>query len=66
MFGQGVSVTDLFLLLNAIRSNNLKLEVKILEEPWAEFNSEVLKEIIKAINDKKIKNGEEIRLRLHG
>jgi hypothetical protein len=65
-FGEGIAVTDLFQLLNSIKSKSgLQLDVKILDKPWEPIGPMVIKEMILAINTGKIQGGGDIRLRLH-
>lgn len=65
MFGEGIGVTDLFVLLNAVKSKDLVLEVKILDKSWEPLSSAILKEMIQTISSGKVGNGGDIRLRLH-
>lgn len=65
MFGEGTSVTDLLSLVTAIRKKDLVLEVKILEGPWEPFTPVTVRAIVQAIEQEKIKDGKDIRLRLH-
>ena len=66
-FGEGISVTDLFQLLNSIRERQgLILDVKILDGEWRPISVPVIKEMILTIRGGKIEGGNDIRLRLHG
>jgi hypothetical protein len=65
MFGEGVSITDLFGLLNAIRDKNLHLDVKILDNEWHALSPIIVKEMITAIKGGKVLGASDIRLRLH-
>lgn len=67
MFGEGISVTDLFQLLNSIRDKpGLILDVKVLDGEWRPISVPVVKEMILAIRTGKVEGGQDIRLRLHG
>lgn len=65
MFGEGVALTDLFGLLNAIRDKNLQLNVKILDSEWRPLSPLVVKDMVVAIRGGKVIGGNDIRLRLH-
>jgi hypothetical protein len=65
MFGEGVSLTDLFALLNIIRDKNLQLDVKILDEGWCILSPLVVKDMVGTIKAGKVLGGNDIRLRLH-
>jgi hypothetical protein len=65
MFGEGVSLTDLFALLNIIRDKNLQLDVKILNNEWCALSPSVVKDMVITIKEGKILGDSDIRLRLH-
>jgi hypothetical protein len=64
MFGEGISLVDLMQLLNAIRQKELVLQVKIIDEPWADLSQTVLLAMIQAVTSGKITQSDDIRLRL--
>jgi len=65
-FGEGILITDLIPLLSSIRNKPvLRLDVKVLDGPWEPISSLVIKNMILAINTNKIREGQDIRLRLH-
>jgi hypothetical protein len=65
-FGEGIPLTDLYHLLTSIRSKiSLQLDAKILDGPWEPISPLVIKNMILAINTGKIRDGQEIQLRLH-
>lgn len=64
MFGDGISLLDLTLLLKEIRAKDLVLEVKVLTGPWGPVSKEKLGEMVKAIVQGKVNGAGDIRLRL--
>jgi hypothetical protein len=64
MFGEGISLLDLTLLLKAIREKNLTLQVKILDGPWEDISKNVISVMVKTITSGQITTSNDIRLRL--
>lgn len=64
MFGEGISILDLTLLVKSIREKNLVLQVKILQQPWEDFSPVSLQEMIRAITRGDVSDSGDIRLRL--
>jgi hypothetical protein len=64
MFGEGISLLDLTLLLKAIREKNLTLQVKILDGPWEDISKNVVSVMVKTITSGQITTSNDIRLRL--
>jgi hypothetical protein len=66
MFGEGIGLADLILLLNAVKSKELQLEVKILDKPWQPIDINVIKAMVRTIQQERVVGTDDIRLRLHG
>lgn len=65
MFGEGILITELLLLLSVIRKKNLQGSIKILDDTWQDITSASIQAAIQAIEQGNIREGQEIRLRLH-
>lgn len=66
MFGEGISLIDLTLLLKAIRDKNLILQVKVLDGQWENISKDVVTKMVKTITSGSITQSNDIRLRLFG
>lgn len=64
MFGDGISIIDLTMLLKAVREKNLVVQVKILEGSWEDLGAPQVKKMIQAITAGSIASGNDIRVRL--
>lgn len=64
MFGEGVSLVDLTVLLKAIQEKELVLQVKIIDGEWENLSGTVITKMIASITTGKITNSKDIRLRL--
>ncbi len=64
MFGEGISVMDLMGLLNQIRTKELVLHIKVIDGEWQELSKKSFKEMVDAIGAGKIRQADDIRLRL--
>jgi hypothetical protein len=64
MFGDGVSIVDVTLLVKAVRDKGLAVQVKILEGPWEDVSGETIKRVIVAVNSGTISSASDVRMRL--
>jgi hypothetical protein len=64
MFGDGISLIDLTVLLKNIREKQLTLQVKITDGPWEDLSSSVISNMIQTVKKGIINDTNDIRLRL--
>jgi hypothetical protein len=64
MFGEGVSLIDLTVLLKAIRDKDLVLQVKIIDGEWENLSGGAITRMIASITMGNITHSKDIRLRL--
>jgi hypothetical protein len=64
IFGEGINLYDLTMLLKAIRDKDLILQVKITDHPWQNLSLAIITQMTKAISSGDIRGSNDIRLRL--
>lgn len=64
LFGEGISLVDLIVLLKAIRDKHLVLQVKIGNGPWDDLSSAVVTKMTGAVTQGFVNENNDIRLRL--
>lgn len=64
-FGEGISIPDLMQLVQAIKSKELTLQVKVLDGEWKDLNKDQFKNMLQAIVTGKLTNSADIRARLY-
>lgn len=65
MLGEGISLPDLIQLFKAVRDKGLQLDVKILDEGWEPITQASITAMLQAVVKGNIREGNDIRLRLH-
>lgn len=64
-FGEGISIPDLMQLVQAIKSKELTLQVKVLDGEWKTLDKHVFKDMLQAIMMGQLTNSADIRARLY-